>query len=231
MMKPSKRFITLLICAVTAILLFPTIVLYIMEDINVNSLHEQVIKLLEERQNTSKHLLISAVYAKYSDSHYAITTTDELQYPLPYYQAEDSVIVNDTLLQLKQLEHIGMIKTAYFTDIATNQQMISRINEYQGDAVNYSKIRIFLSADQFQTAFTAYERENITDKIISLKIPKQYIDMNKTVLMNYIRYLDIEADDWVINDTLAVSKTRRIHIKTEVIHDLFSIAVLPHPYD
>lgn len=231
MMKHPKLLIGILVFTIAAVLFLPAAVLYLSEDLATDALHDRVLKLLDEKRNTSKDALISAIYAKYSDIPYTISTYDEFQYALPVYKTDENVFVNQTLKQLQQLEQIGLIKQSYFAYLAANKQMISRTNEYQGEGLHYSKVRIFLAKDQFETAVTAYEIENNSEAIISLKMPKQYVTLNQTVLQNYIDYLALAADDWVYYENAAVSKSQRIEIKAEVIHDMISVSLMPHPYD
>ena len=129
--------------------------------------------------------------------------------------------MNENLLKLKELETIGFLKSDLFDFVASNKRVITRTNEFHGESLNYSKKRLFLSEDNFNIAFMSFEIENITNKIIAIKIPKEYIVTKKEILASYIN-----SEDWVYEKDSITSKNKKI--KIENINNFISIFIVPY---
>lgn len=221
-----KRCHITLCILLLASFLTPGVVLYALEDMNTYELQEEVAIVLSDRNKQSEEKLIQCVFAKYSNQQYHITTSDE--YALTYYESEDQMFENETLLELKELEAIHLLKEEYFTYLKDNQQMITRINEYNGNNMSYSKKRIFLAADDFTNAISAYEIENTSKKIISLKIEKRFVSLDPSVMKAYIKYLEIDADDWEYHENYIFSAQKQIQINIELMNDIIAISLVPY---
>ena len=98
----------------------------------------------------------------------------------------------------------------FFDFITSNKRVITRINDFHGEHLNYSKKRLFLSKDDFKVAFMSFEVENMTDKIIAIKIPKEYIITRKEILEDYINYLNLNSEDWIYESNSVSSKTKKV---------------------
>ena len=134
-------------------------------------------------------------------------------------------------MKLQELKETGLIKASLFNYLQDNQEMITRTKEFHGEQMSYIRNSIYLPNDQFETAFLSYEIENVSGKVISLKLPKQYIEINQTVLTDYIAYLDLAEYDWEYHESYLLSKQLRAEIKIETIHDIAVISLIPHPFE
>ena len=74
----------------------------------------------------------------------------------------------------------------------------------------------------------SFEVEHITNKIIAIKIPKEYIVTKKEILEDYINYLNLNSEDWIFESSSVSSKTKKIEIKIENINDFVSISIVPY---
>ncbi len=72
----------------------------------------------------------------------------------------------------------------------------------------------------------SFEIENITNKIIAIKIPKEYIVTKKEILASYINYLNLNSEDWVYEKDSITSKNKKI--KIENINNFISIFIVPY---
>ena len=70
--------------------------------------------------------------------------------------------------------------------------------------------------------------EDITGKIIGLKIPKEYIVIERETLEKYITYLELDSEDWVFENNSIISKLNKIEIKLENINSFISISIVPY---
>ena len=105
--------------------------------------------------------------------------------------------------------------------------MITRINKYQSENIDYSKIKIFLPTNNFSVAFMSLEVENTTGKIISLKVPKEYINVNTDIIKDYVNYLGFSKNDWTYETNSSKSITNKLEIKVEDINNIISINIVP----
>ena len=74
----------------------------------------------------------------------------------------------------------------------------------------------------------AFEIEKSTDKIISLKMPKKYVTCTRDVMDKYIQYLGLTQNDWVYENRSVHSSENGLEIKTEEIHHMMSITIVPY---
>ncbi len=74
----------------------------------------------------------------------------------------------------------------------------------------------------------SFEIENITNKIIAIKIPKEYIVIKKEILEDYIHYLNLNSEDWIYENDSITSKNKKIEIKIENINNFVSISIVPY---
>ena len=74
----------------------------------------------------------------------------------------------------------------------------------------------------------SFEIENITNKIIAIKIPDYYIVTEKEILEDYINYLNLNSEDWVYEKDSITSKNKKIEIKIENINNFVSISIVPY---
>ena len=228
----KKRNIILIgIFLIMISLIQPTGILYLLEDMNTDALHDTLTDILNDKKSGSNHQIIDVVYAKYGDQSYQIDTSDSREPAVLYYQIDNQTISNKTLMKLQELKEIGLIKASLFTYLQDNQEMITRTKEFHGEQISYIRNSIYLPNDRFETAFLSYEIENVSGKVISLKLPKQYIEINQTVLTDYITYLDLAEYDWEYHESYLLSKQLRAEIKIETIHDIAVISLIPHPFE
>ena len=207
----KKRNIILIgIFLIMISLILPTGILYLLEDMNTDALHDTLTDILNDKKSGSNHQIIDVVYAKYGDQSYQIDTSDSREPAVLYYQIDNQTI---------------------FTYLQDNQEMITRTKEFHGEQMSYIRNSIYLPNDRFETAFLSYEIENVSGKVISLKLPKQYIEINQTVLTDYIAYLDLAEYDWEYHESYLLSKQLRAEIKIETIHDIAVISLIPHPFE
>ena len=198
---------------------------------NTLEFHYKLTYILNDKKSGSNHQIIDVVYAKYGDQSYQIDTSDSREPAVLYYQIDNQTISNKTLMKLQELKEIGLIKASLFTYLQDNQEMITRTKEFHGEQMSYIRNSIYLPNDRFETAFLSYEIENVSGKVISLKLPKQYIEINQTVLTDYIAYLDLAEYDWEYHESYLLSKQLRAEVKIETIHDIAVISLIPHPFE
>lgn len=227
-----KRNIILIGIFITIIsLVLPAGILYLLEDMNTDALHDTLAAILNDKKSGSNHQIIDVVYAKYSDQSYQIDTSDSREPAVLYYQIDNQTISNQTLMKMQELKEIGLIKASLFTFLQDNREMITRTKKFHGEQMSYIRNSIYLPNDQFETAFLSYEIEHASGKVISLKLPKQYIVINQTVLRDYIAYLDLAEYDWEYHESYLLSKQLRAELKVETIQDIAVISLIPHPFE
>ncbi len=226
-MKNNYLLILCVLCFLI-VLFAPTIALYLLEDKNVHYLNNISLSMVDKGNKSYDNAIINTIYARYNNNKYNVDTTDEYEYSVPEIEIEGKRYINESLVKLKELEVIGLIKSDFFEFLAMNKRVITRTNEFHGKNLNYSKKRLFLSNDDFKVAFMSFEVENITNKIIALKIPKEYIVIKKGILEDYLNYLNQNSEDWVYESNSVVSKIKKIEIKIENINDFISISIVPY---
>ena len=227
MKKNNYLLIVCTICFFVAIFA-PIVILYRLEDRNVHYLNSVSLSMMNESNKSYDNAIINMVYARYNNNKYNVDTADENDYAVPEIEIDGERYINESLVKLKELESIGFIKSNFFDYIATNKRVITRTNEFHGENLNYSKKRLFLSNDDFKVAFMSFEVEHITNKIIAIKIPKEYIVTKKEILEDYINYLNLNSEDWIFESSSVSSKTKKIEIKIENINDFVSISIVPY---
>ena len=227
-MKQNNKIICIFVFIFITSLLMPKIVLYLLEDNNMNNIYVTNSNIFNTNNLKSKNPIINTVYSKYSNVEYNVTTRDSFEYSDIYVEIEDEIIINDTLTKLKELEEIGLIKASFFEYIKSNTNIISRINDFNSESITYSKTRIFLSNDNYSNVFMSFEVEKISEKIIDLKIPKEHINSSKDVIENYIKYLGLEDGTWNYESNSIKSLYNHIEIKVEDINNLLSISIVPY---
>jgi len=136
--------------------------------------------------------------------------------------------VNENLAKLKELENIGLLKNDFFSFLAEHTNIITRTNRFYGENLNYSNKRLFLPSDGFKNAFMSFEIDNLSGKIIGLKIPKEYIITQEDILKSYIHYLDLTSEDWIYEKNSIFSQNKKIEIKIENINNIFSLSIIPY---
>lgn len=227
-MTQNKKIICIFGLIVLASLLIPKIALYLLEDSNINKIYITDSNMFATNNLKSENAIIRTIYSKYSNEKYKVSTGDKFEYATAYTQIEGETFTNDTLVKLKALEDIGMIKSIFFEYIKSHNNMIARINDFESESITYSKTRIFLPNDNYSTAFMSFEVENRTGKIIALKIPKEYVNSNKDVMKNYIKYLGLESDNWNYESNSIKSVSSQIEIKIEDINNIISLSIVPY---
>lgn len=227
-MKQNKKIIYGFVFVFITSFLIPKIALYLLEDNNISNMYVTNSNMFATNNLKSENAIIRTIYSKYSNEKYKVTTGDKFEYATAYTQIEGETITNDTLVKLKELEDIGMIKSIFFEYIKSHNNMIARINDFESESITYSKTRIFLPNDNYSTAFMSFEVENRTGKIIALKIPKEYINSNKDVMKSYIKYLMLESDNWNYESNSIKSVSNHIEIKIEDINNTISLSIVPY---
>ncbi len=206
----------------------PITTLYLLEDQNIYDLNRIYLNKLKEGNNKVNNPIIDTIYVKYNGTNYNVSTFDEYQYSVLDKVIEGKHHRNKNLEKLKELEKIGLLKNDFFLFLASYKQIITRTNAFQSGTLSYSNKRLFIPKDNFETAFMSFEVENITGKIIGLKIPKEYIVNKKDILECYIDYLNLKSDDWIFKNNSITSKTKKVEIKIENINNLISISIVPY---
>ena len=72
----------------------------------------------------------------------------------------------------------------------------------------------------------SFEIDNLSGKIIGLKIPKEYIITQEDILKSYIHYLDLTSEDWIYEKNSIFSQNKKIEIKIENINNIFSLSII-----
>ena len=227
MKKNNYLLMVCVVCFLIAVFA-PTITLYFLEDKNVQYLNSVSLSMMDTGNKIYDNAIINMIYARYNNNKYNVDTTDKYDYSVPEIEIEGERYINESLVSLKELETIGFLKGDFFDFVATNKRIITRTNEFHGESLNYSKKRLFLSGDNFDIAFMSFEIENITNKIIAIKIPKEYIVTKKEILASYINYLNLNSEDWVYEKDSITSKNKKIEIKIENINNFVSISIVPY---
>lgn len=224
----NKKLIGIFILVIITSLIIPKVVLYFLEENNVEEMYQVSLNMFYAKNINSENALIKTIYSKYTNEKYNISTSDEFSYTVPYYEINGKQIENKVLIKLSELESLGMIKDTFFEYIKSNENMIFRTNRFYNESINYSKIRVFLPADNYSTTVISFEVENKTAKIISLKIPREYIISTKDVMQDYVQYLDLKGNDWVYGNNSIRSVSNGIEIKIEDINNIVSISIVPY---
>lgn len=224
-MKKTKN--TLIILFIVTISM-PILTLYLIEDKSIQYINATTLKKINKESQTFENAIISTIYEKYKGTKYSAKTYDDFEYSIIDKTINDKHVINKNLLKLKEIETIGLIKSDFFTFIETNEQIITRTSEFHGEKLNYSKKRIFLSQDNFSESIISFEIENMTSKIIGIKLPKEYIELNNKTLENYINYLNLNSEDWVYNNDLITSQSKQLKIKVERTNNFISISLIPY---
>lgn len=227
-MTQNKKIICIFGLIVLASLLIPKIALYLLEDSNISKIYITDSNMFATNNLKSENAIIRTIYSKYNNEKYKVTTEDKFEYAEIYTEIEGETFTNHTLLKLKELENIEIIKPLFFEYIKSNKDMIARINYFESESITYSKTRIFLSKDGYSTAFMSFETENRTGKIIALKIPKEYVNSNKDVMKSYIKYLGLESDNWNYESNSIKSVSSQIEVKIEDINNIISFSIVPY---
>lgn len=227
-MKQNKKIIYGFIFIFLISLIIPKFALYLLEDKNISKMYVTNSNMFATNNLKSENPIIKTIYSKYSNEKYNVTTGDNFEYADLYTEIEGEIITNNTLLKLKELEDIGMIKSTFFEYIKSNKNMISRINDFNNESITYSKTRIFLPKDDYTTAFMSFEVENRTGKIIALKIPKEYVNLKKDVMEEFLKYLGLENDTWNYESNSIKSLSNQIEIKIEDINNIYSLSIVPY---
>ncbi len=227
-MKKNKNILIMCLMIFVFCIFSPMIILYLLEDKNFNYLNSVSLDMMKEVNNKFDNEVIKVIYARYNETKYNVTTSDIYQYPIVDKVIDDQHIINDDLVMLKELESVGLLKNDFFVHLSTNERIITRTNKFSGDNLNYSSKRIFLSNDNFDVSFMSYEVEDITGKIIGLKIPKEYIVIERETLEKYITYLELDSEDWIFENNSIISKLNKIEIKIENINSFISISIVPY---
>lgn len=227
-MKTNNYILIICIFVSMALVVAPIVTLYILEDKNIYYLNSVLLTMMKEQDGRSDNAILNTVYAKYNGTKYNIKTYDEYEYSVLDYEVEGKHYINENLVKLKELENIGLIKNNFFEFLASSKRIITRTNQFQGECLDYSKKRLFLSRDNFKVAFMSFEVENTTGKIISLKIPIEYMVNEAAALEQYINYLNLNSDDWIYKNHSMISKTKKIEIRVENINDLVSLSIVPY---
>lgn len=210
------------------IIFSPIFVLYLLEDKNINYLNSVPASIMKKFNQESDNILINLIYSKYNETKYNVKSVDEFQHSVIEKEIQGINVINETLIKLKELEEIGLLKNDFFVYISYNDQVITRTNNFYGENFNYSNKKLFLSNDNYENAFMSFEVENITGKIIGFKILKEYVVYNKDILKNYINYLDLNSENWIFESDEIVSKSKNIKIKLENINNFISISLVPY---
>ena len=226
-MKNNYLLILYVICFLIA-LFAPTITLYFLEDKNVHYLNSVSLSMMDKDNKIYDNVIINMIYARYNNNKYNVDPADECNYSVPEIEVEGKQYINESLVSLKELESIGLLKSDFFEFLATNKRIITRTNDFHGESLNYSKKRLYIPKDNFNIAFMSFEIENITNKIIAIKIPKEYIVIKKEILENYISYLNLNSEDWIYENNSITSKNKKIEMKIENINDFISIFIVPY---
>ena len=227
-MKRNKFIMGITVVVMIASLIMPGLVLCLLEDHHIKYGYDVSPYRFDPDHINKESILIKTIYSKYNDEKYTISTRDTFEYAQPYIEIDGTIYRNEPLIRLKELEAIGLIQNAFFKYVETNQNMISRVNEFRNENMHYEKIRISLPDDHYENAFMAFEIEKSTDKIISLKMPKKYVTCTRDVMDKYIQYLGLTQNDWVYENRSVHSSENGLEIKTEEIHHMMSITIVPY---
>lgn len=225
----KNRFIIGLFFLILALsLIIPKIALFLLENHHIDKNYQSNVTILKASYTNDQAALIRTIYSKYNGEKYSISINDVYEFSTLYYEENEKRKENEELVKLQELEKIGIIQAHFFTYMEKNKTMVARINKYQGDNMNYSKIRIFLPTNDFSIAFMSFEVEQKTGKIIALKIPKEYVNFHGEVMKDYVSYLGFSKSDWLYETNSIKSKTNRLEIKIEEINDLVAISIVPY---
>lgn len=228
MLKKNNYLVMVCVLCFLLLVFAPIITLYFLEDKNVQYLNSVSLSMMDTGNKIYDNAIINMIYARYNNNKYNVDTTDEYDYSVPEIEIDGERYINESLVRLKELESIGLLKSDFFEFLATNKQIITRTNAFYGESLNYSKKRLYIPKDNFNIAFMSFEIENITNKIIAIKIPKEYIVIKKEILEDYIHYLNLNSEDWIYENDSITSKNKKIEIKIENINNFVSISIVPY---
>ncbi len=223
----NKTLFVVLVFIILISFIAPRIILYLLEENNLT-------KIYIEKQNTFKtnyiyknNNLINAVYKKfYVDKSYV----EHVYMPCSIDDNKSSIssIENKILDHLKDLIHIKMIHQN-FISLLEKENFSIRITEYGDEDIRfrYDKFKVYIIEDMTEKFFMDFEVEKSTGKIISLKILKSYINTSHSVLMDYIKYLQLENNDWEYGNSSIRSESLQIQIKIENMNDFVLLTLAP----
>ncbi|MCI8371733.1 MAG: hypothetical protein HFI75_04940 [Lachnospiraceae bacterium] len=207
------------------------------------------------KAEAGKSELVSAVYSRYANNQrYAVSCGDIYESTENLFVVENGKVQYNRQLDLQfddgrqfldgmdELIQIGLIKDSFFQLLAKEDALICRTWVYDNEEIIYEKSKLFSSGDSFSYAVGSIEVERKTNKIISLTLGNEYVQMNPKTMEQYIQYLGLAIfGDWKYNeyedeDALSgqkymrqecCSESGRIKIEVKQEDGKYQIRVLP----
>lgn len=182
--------------------------------LSANYTINEEIHLLNE--NTKQIKLINNIYSKYNTNKYNVSISDMLQASNKVIQVIDGKIqINEeenVLTNINKLVKRDIIDESFYEELSS-EYIVYRTWEYDNGQIIYSKIKIFTS-NNYENAIVSTEIENETNKIIAFTVKKEYTSQNQNILLEYIKYLELDEEftDWEYKKEELISKTAGIKV-------------------
>ena len=111
----NKFIIGIFILTIALSLIIPKIVLFWLEDKNIDKLYKGNANILKISTTKDESIITKTIYSKYNGEKYNISTNDTYKRPTIHYEADGKQMENEELIKLQELEKIGMINNDLFS--------------------------------------------------------------------------------------------------------------------
>ena len=112
MKKNNYLLVVCVICFFVAIFA-PIFALFELED-RKRYLNSISLNMIQEGNKSSDNAIINTIYARYNNIKYNVSISDEYEYSVPNMVIDGEHYINESLVNLKELEAIGLIKSDFF---------------------------------------------------------------------------------------------------------------------
>lgn len=225
-MKKNK-IIILFICIVLISFIIPRVILFVLEDNNLEYIHIEKRNMFKKDNNIYiNNPLINIIYEKYHNEGYSfeVELVEFLNINGEVINKEiENIILND----LKDLIVIKMIDENFIQELVKKEDVCIKIMKSENKEINYNKYEIYIEKNNAKIVIMEYEKEESTKKIVSLKIPNDSINFSNTVIADYIKYLQLENNDWIYERDVTKSESLKVQIKLQNINEFTSITLIP----
>lgn len=184
-------------------------------------------------KNGGKTDFIDTIYSRYNHNQkYDVVVSDNNRSIKEILKVKDNAITSsdDTgiLNKIEELTKKNILEDSFLKNLMKEETIIYRIWDYDNGEITYSNIKFFTDGDSFKTAIASIEVENTTNKIIAFTFRKEYMDMNKSKLENYVTYLGLDTfSDWEYNNNELLSKEAQIKITSINENEYGYVKVVP----
>lgn len=199
-------------------------------------------KIQTLRENAKWVGLIETIYSKYNTDKYNVQVSDSvstIDTIIIVQNAENGINIkintvnventenDDTLKKFQELIKRNIILQDFYNQFSS-QTITYRIWDYDNGNIKYKVIKIF-TQDSLEEPIASIDLENETNKIIAYKVKKEYSNILKETLIEYVKYLELYNifDDWEYRENELKSKTAGIKIIGNIDNRYIYVKAIP----